>query len=409
MPLILADVFAVNKIYRRAFWQTVGLEFPVDTRYEDQPTSTKAFLAADRFDVIPETVYFWRRRHDNSSITQNRHHLGDLLDRMSTKRESTELVMAAHPEFGDVWFGDILPVDMWEYFAAASTACDEYWTELTRACDDFWHDGTMAFTSTTVPAAQRLMGWLVQQDRRGDLARLVEYLRTSGWQLPVEVHRGVAVSRLSGCGLSGDDVPTSARVLAEHETGAEVRVLSAGWVDEAVLRLTGFALVNNVATSGRDTSLMVRLAAPNGRVLEVAARHRHEPLASSFVGKQGQDYADCGFEVDLQLADLERLCPPAGPEADRWQLCFERRVDTLTRVTGVTGHRRPAVDCRWHSVSRTVMARLVGLDGGLALELCQRREVEPREIAPPVLELSRGAELTEASSALVHGLTSGPA
>ncbi|HEX5986605.1 MAG TPA: glycosyltransferase, partial [Nocardioides sp.] len=69
MPRILADVFAVNKVYRRPFWDEAGLSFPTDIRYEDQPTLTRAFLAADRFDVLTETVYLWRIRTDGSSIT----------------------------------------------------------------------------------------------------------------------------------------------------------------------------------------------------------------------------------------------------------------------------------------------------------------------------------------------------
>ena len=73
MPLMLADVFAVNKVYRREFWDYAGLAFPEGLRYEDQPTLTAAFLAARQFDVIPETVYLWRVRTDRSSITQRRH------------------------------------------------------------------------------------------------------------------------------------------------------------------------------------------------------------------------------------------------------------------------------------------------------------------------------------------------
>ena len=89
MPRILADVFAVNKVYRRTFWDQAGLTFPTDIRYEDQPTLTRAFLAADRFDVLTETVYLWRIRTDGSSITQRRDDIADLYDRILTKRSST--------------------------------------------------------------------------------------------------------------------------------------------------------------------------------------------------------------------------------------------------------------------------------------------------------------------------------
>ena len=44
-PLLLADVFAWNKVYRRAFWDRHRLRFPERVSYEDQPTLTE-FLSA---------------------------------------------------------------------------------------------------------------------------------------------------------------------------------------------------------------------------------------------------------------------------------------------------------------------------------------------------------------------------
>ena len=46
-PELLGDVFAWNKVYRRSFWDDAGLGWPEGVRYEDQPTTTRAFLQAD--------------------------------------------------------------------------------------------------------------------------------------------------------------------------------------------------------------------------------------------------------------------------------------------------------------------------------------------------------------------------
>ena len=53
------------------FWESAGLAWPEGIRYEDQPTTTRAYLAG-RFDVLPEIVYHWRIRDDGTSITQQR-------------------------------------------------------------------------------------------------------------------------------------------------------------------------------------------------------------------------------------------------------------------------------------------------------------------------------------------------
>ena len=84
-PEILGDVFAWNKLFRRTFWESAGLAWPEGIRYEDQPTTTRAYLAG-RFDVLPDVVYHWRIRDDGSSITQQRASVDDLRDRLETKR-----------------------------------------------------------------------------------------------------------------------------------------------------------------------------------------------------------------------------------------------------------------------------------------------------------------------------------
>ncbi|MGA8255097.1 MAG: glycosyltransferase family 2 protein, partial [Nocardioides sp.] len=52
-PELLGDVFAWNKLYRRDFWDDQRLSWVEDTRYEDQPTTTQAFLRARRIGVVP--------------------------------------------------------------------------------------------------------------------------------------------------------------------------------------------------------------------------------------------------------------------------------------------------------------------------------------------------------------------
>ncbi len=76
-PEILGDVFAWNKLFRTSFWREQGLEWPEGRRYEDQPTTTRAYLAGT-FDVVPDVVYHWRIRQDGTSITQQRASLTDL-------------------------------------------------------------------------------------------------------------------------------------------------------------------------------------------------------------------------------------------------------------------------------------------------------------------------------------------
>ena len=176
-PLMLADVFVWNKVFRRSFWDATGIRFPERTRYQDQPALTHAFLAAEAFDVITEVVYDWAVRPTMTSATQRRRDLDNLHERVDTKRMTLDLVRAhGHDEVTRVLLVEILPIDMWEHFRAVPGADEEYWTVLREAVLEFWGPHSVPFEETAVPVQQRLMGWLVAQDRREDLIQLIAYL-----------------------------------------------------------------------------------------------------------------------------------------------------------------------------------------------------------------------------------------
>jgi len=218
MPLMLADVFAVNKVFHHAFWERAGLRFPEGLYYEDQPTLTRAFLAAKHFDVIPETVYWWRTRQDQSSITQRRHEITDLTDRVESKRISTRLITGTTiPRVADVWFKDILPVDMWEYFRAAPGCSDAYWELLQSAVREFWTADTVRFEETRLPVQQRLLGWLVEHGRRRELEELVTFLDARHGDVPIESRGELRVALLPGVDDPAAGLPAAVYVLGEHE------------------------------------------------------------------------------------------------------------------------------------------------------------------------------------------------
>lgn len=176
-PLMLADVFAWNKMYRRSFWDSVGVTFALGLSYQDQPALTRVLLAASRFDVLPDVVYEWFVRGDQSSATQQRGTVSNLRHRVETKRMTVDVVRSyGNEELIRVLYAEILPIDMWEHFRAVPGCSDEYWQVLRDAVRELWSPATMRFEETQVPVQQRLMGCLVAQNRRADLIELMAYL-----------------------------------------------------------------------------------------------------------------------------------------------------------------------------------------------------------------------------------------
>jgi len=178
-PEILGDVFAWNKLFRREFWDGAGLAWPEGTRYEDQPATTRAYVAARRFGVIPDVVYHWRIRHDGSSITQQRSSLDDLRDRWATKRMSLSTVQAyGSATVLTVFVDRVLAGDLHRYFTEIPGCSDEWWDLLVAGVREFWGDRSL--THSGLPPVHRLCGWLVQVDRREDAVLVMEHVAGLG-------------------------------------------------------------------------------------------------------------------------------------------------------------------------------------------------------------------------------------
>ena len=216
-PKLLGDVFAWNKLFRRDFWDGAGLTWPEGVRYEDQPTTTEAYLRADRIGVLPAVTYLWRERADGSSITQQRGTVADLTDRWATKR----MALSSVEQHGDAAITDafrrgVLPGDMWRYFQHIPGCSDEWWALLVSGVQELWGpQGSL--TGSTLPPAQRLAGWLVEQNRREDAALVSTYAHDLGGPLP-RVALSDGSVRVDVPGLDPATVVPEALRLRDHET-----------------------------------------------------------------------------------------------------------------------------------------------------------------------------------------------
>lgn len=177
-PEILGDVFAWNKVFRRSFWDRAELAWAEGVRYEDQPTTTRAYLLG-QFDVVPDVVYHWRIRGDGTSITQQRSSVTDLRDRVATKRMSLASVRElGGPEVERVFVDRVMAGDLWRYFLEIPGCSDEWWTLLTEGIAELWAGRSLVHSG--LPPVHRLTGWLVEQGRRDEAASVMSYVASLG-------------------------------------------------------------------------------------------------------------------------------------------------------------------------------------------------------------------------------------
>ncbi|HEY0948774.1 glycosyltransferase family 2 protein [Nocardioides sp.] len=213
-PEILGDVFAWNKLFRRSFWDEAELAWPEGIRYEDQPATTRAYVAARRFGVVPDVVYHWRIRHDGTSITQQRSSVADLRDRWTTKRMSLATVRGFDSDQVTRVFVDrVLAGDMPRYFTVIPGCSDEWWDLLVAGVREFWGERTLA--GSGLPPVHRLAGWLVGQDRRADAELVMRYAAERGGPVPrVPAAQGL---RIDVPGLDPATVDPAALALRDSE------------------------------------------------------------------------------------------------------------------------------------------------------------------------------------------------
>ena len=215
-PEILGDVFAWNKLFRRSWWDAAGLEWPEGVRYEDQPTTTRAFLEG-RFDVLDEVVYRWRIRE--GSITQTRaSSVQDLRDRWETKRMALASVRAhGSGEVEEVFVDRVLAGDLWRYFLLVPGCSPEWWRLLRSGVLELW--GQRSLVHSGLPPVHRLAGWLVEQDRRADVTALMEWVETLDGPAPRAQDVATGTWRLSvpPSVLDETTVVPEALALRDHE------------------------------------------------------------------------------------------------------------------------------------------------------------------------------------------------
>lgn len=360
VPAITRNVFAWNKVFRRSFYDRAGITFPEGVRYEDQPATMRAYLLAERFDIVRRPVYTWRVRESGTSITQGRGQLRDLEDRITTKRLTSEVVRAhADPVVEDFWGRLGIVGDLPVYFAQIPHADDAWWDRLVSGLRELLH-GYPPIEESGLRLPQRLVGWLVVHDRRADAERVLAWLAAHPGPLRLQVESDhVRALELPVASDLAADVPNGVRHLGPHELDFDARLVALAWAG-TTLAVSGWALVRGAPTAGVETAIRAVLRSAGGQAAEPAA-HGCEgdvtrwptPEATRWVGRGDQSYDDSGFTARFDLSDWLAL-----PRAERGELVLSLDVAVAgIRATGPLRSVAAELDAeRLQSVARASLS-----------------------------------------------------
>lgn len=95
-PQVIRDVTAWNKLFRWDFYQHAKISFPSGVYFEDMAEMTRAYIDAEKFDILARAVYLWRVRTEGAkSITQSASSDKQFTDRFAALQQMRELVDSA--------------------------------------------------------------------------------------------------------------------------------------------------------------------------------------------------------------------------------------------------------------------------------------------------------------------------
>src|SRR5699024_713836 len=100
-------------------------------RHEDLEPTLISYLYASSFDIITDTVYYWRNREDGSSISQQKASQQNLNDRLSVTATCAEhILQKGDANIRNVWCRKIFTIDILQFIEEVPRTDQEYFNIL---------------------------------------------------------------------------------------------------------------------------------------------------------------------------------------------------------------------------------------------------------------------------------------
>ncbi len=344
-PDALANAIICSKVFRREFWDRLGLSFVEGIIYEDQQVSAEAYARAEAFDVLTTPLYSWRYRGDRSSISQGKREVPNLRAQFAAANESVEVLRRhASPRVVTERLLQLLSNDMPQFTGRIVGAGDDYWELLREELPVLLRHLDREVYLDRVPPQQKVLQHLVLSDQR---AAAVEFLRRGGLTLRhAELSREPAglVVHLPFWRDPEVEVPDECFRVAERQT--QVRTSVRGVVVHEPSRATirGWAFIENVDLSDRAPFVRAFAVSSGRDDVELVARSGVDDTIDEAPasGSGWTDYRRGAVEVEL---DLGELTPGS------WHVRVDVTVDDISRSallgfawpTGTGAVRHPVV------------------------------------------------------------------
>lgn len=387
-PEVLKDVFVWNKMFRRAFFTRVVGAFPPGL-YEDQEPTAKCYLAGT-FDVLTETVYHWRERDDDSSITQQKADPRDLTARLVTVDRVSEVMRAAPDVVRRHWQAKTIGFDLRKYYDQVPRTDDAYWAILqpavgrlaARMDDEAW---------LQVDIGDRLLALAVAQGNREAVRTVLVRRDEDTWKVHGEVEGARAV--IGRDYLEGLEVELSddLRQLSSSDTRLIGRISRHGWRGR-VWHVEGYAYLSQVDLDRSPSRIGLAVVDEDGVEVPFELEQFDDPEVDLIARDAWNTHRGSGFRASLDTDQLD-----AGRS---WTVRARVQVEGLVVVSDVVildtrmagrafSYSQRLEDGRWAMLGGRRQIRLEHQSSTIALVSA---DVQDRQLTVTVRGIERAAQ-----------------
>jgi len=340
--VLLHDWTVWNKVFRRSFWDSCGLEFPPGL-YEDVPPMVRAHVLAASVDVLRDVVCYWRMRGAGElSTTQRTRELSNIEDRMTSLRTIGEFLTASAPALKPYYDRFALDIDIPILANAMKLASDDERQRIVELAAGYLHTVDEVVYPQLL-AIRRLYCYLMRARmlpellevlkfwRRGDgaEARVIRHgtRRNPSWHFQYPFFRDPARGIPDAVYDAADEMTLNARVDGVTWRGGK-------------LRIEGHAYIRQLdARTVRDTRIQVTLHnSSTHRTIRLPVQRVHRPDVTARSGLAGACHDWSGFAVEVSPHRLATL--PGVWRAANWELRVRVRGTGISRE-GPVGEAAP--------------------------------------------------------------------
>lgn len=309
-PELVFDTVAWNKVYRKSLFEDNSILFPEGKLYEDMHPTSRAYIAADSVDIVPNTVYFYRVRDDKSSITQRRGELKNLRDKLEMIRRVEASLVDGNlpPEAVQTVIYKALEGDLSVYspFLGQDPEFDESYLQALR---HYWSAASAA-TISKLALDRRV---LFSQQVEGNLkaAEISEaWVRNHFHEIPI----------LSSEGRIDVDPTYNQAVLGALQAGRDTDMYRYIALNQAItdasfekneLVVKGFAFLDYLPEEA-ESEILLELVSADGARIVLNHSSRHDERANGYWRSGYSLNSHRAFNVRVPAVDLFGPSPALG-------------------------------------------------------------------------------------------------